>query len=294
MQFQSRYHYVTTWSYTLATSGLWIKHFLLNDFSNLSLLITCCIKSRLTIGFTLATIAAGVDPSVGTRKGIQGDMAKNGRKTQANKSAPEAGEGGEGEEEEEPEGAAAAGEGDGQEGDDEPDDFEKAIAGAQSAAAATDAPWWSRSDGARFWGRLQGMYYMGGNTRGPKEYLQVVSLIDQTICIKGKKGKDRKQVIVKKGQILSIGYNKALDIFFTKYAPMVEAGAVVNIGARVTGEKRATQSGNDFWPMEPFVKVVRPTGNPWSPYRIGSVKPSPNQVAGEGDVDGGSDADVPF
>lgn len=214
--------------------------------------------------------------------------SKNNRKSQSNKS-PENAEGAENEEEEEPEGAEAAGTGDGQEGDDD-DEFERLAAGAQSASAATDAPWWERSEGAAFYGRITGMYYMQGNVRGPREYLQVVSLMDQTVCLKGKK-KERKQVIVKKGQVISIGYNKALDVFFTKYAPQAEAGAIIHIGAKVTGEKIQTGSGNDFWPMKTVVKILKGAQSAWQPYRIGSQVPTPNAAEG-GPTAGGED--IPF
>ena len=157
----------------------------------------------------------------------------------------------------------------------EVDEFEKVTADAQSASAVGQAPWWAHEEGSSFYGRLLGMYRLQGTVRGAREYLQVITEIPSLIRKKGSK----KSEAVPAGTVISIGYSKGLDVFFTKHAAMLDAGATFKIGAKCI-EKIETKGGNSFWVMKTKVKPLKsPTGS-WQPYVIGGAG-APNGIGGD-------------
>ncbi len=167
----------------------------------------------------------------------------------------------------------------------EVDEFERASADAQSASAVSSAPWWAHEEGSSFYGRLLGMYRLQGTVRGAREYLQVITEIPVMIKKKGSK----KAEMVSAGTVISVGYTKGLDIFFTKYAAMMDGGAVFKIGAKCV-EKIDTKGGNSFWVMKTKFKQLRAPTGAWKFYEIGS-QGAPNGIGG-GDT--GVEADAPF
>lgn len=197
------------------------------------------------------------------------------------------------EQEQEPEVETGGGNGAGAAAADD-DEFDKLTRGAQSASAVPDAPFWARMEGSKFYGRLLGMYRFQGQTKGAKEYIQVL-LKTKALVTEGK-GRDREVVTVEAGTIISVGYNKALDVLFAKYAPMVEAGAVIDVGAKVTGEKIVTKgTQNDFWPMQTFFKILKAPVAQWSHYQVDPTgKSAPSAGANGAPQSGADDADIPF
>lgn len=138
------------------------------------------------------------------------------------------------------------------------------------------------------------MYSLQGQAKGAREYLQVLLMTPASVW--SGKGKDRSVEVVEPGTIINIGYNKGIDVFFSKYAPQVEAGAVIEVGAKVI-EKLETKAGNDFWNIKTYFKIKKGPNSAWQPYHVdptgkGGSGPASRAGANGAGVDAGDD--IPF
>jgi len=135
--------------------------------------------------------------------------------------------------------------------------LEDAPEGFVSDSAVQDAPWFNLEEGAVLYGNLLGCYTM--KTEPPRDYYQVE--LYQATTVRSGRGEDVEMVEAEKGDIVNVGMAYQLQAWKTKIVPLVEAGAQVEVFAKV-GKKIKQKSGRTLWTFD-VVKsrvVKAPTG----------------------------------
>lgn len=130
-------------------------------------------------------------------------------------------------------------------------------AGFQRQGSVSGAPWFKLQSGAVLTGRLLGK----SERKDPKSpsgvsYFFQVESSEACEATKGK-GVDAELIDVAKGDVVNLNYTKKTAEALDPFVPQILAGAEIDVWV-VVKAKLTTQSGNSFWDMDVFAKIVTP------------------------------------